>query len=416
MVSLSSNYSEAIIEKDGWANATDLARQLRVQRNFSDGTSEIIDEFANPGVYMTDFDTSTVGNYEVTLSCSGEKNSKIPLTIQVSVCDVLENNDFKYISNGNIAKIISYIGEGDEVIIPEEIDGATVIGGSVLDNFDAKSIYIPKGWRSFYAAPLFMSCENLEKIQVDEDNEYFSSIDGVLFNKSQNILWRYPINRESEEYEIPETVAEIAQGGFYECKNIKKVIIPKSLKSIYKHLWYAIGTFDESSLEEFVVDNDNPIIKSEDGVLFQDCQVWNTDKGSSGEYERVYKILCYPHSKKDVCYEIPSGVTSAPGMSKNQYLKKLIVPASFTRWSNFYPFDKMEDISVCFDFEKMSWEQEEGGTSVIAGLFEAGSGTIYVRSDEVKNKVNDMINEKYGDYRTPSWVVSDDYNWTKTAD
>lgn len=419
--SLSSKYTEAIVEKGGWTDATDLARQVRLNRNYSDGTSKVIDEFENPGVYKTDFDIDTAGEYKVTLSCSGDKGTNISTSINVSVCEPQENDDYKYISNGRIAKILGYKGESDTIVIPEKIDGAEVIGGFVLDGFDAKSISIPKGWRSFYAAPLFQACKQLEEIIVDEDNEYYSSLDGVLFDKSQKVLWRYPINKQSEEYNIPETVTDIAQGGFYECKNIKKVFIPKSVTVISKYLYYAIGTFDGGSLEEFVVDDDNPVFKSEDGVLFTDYlkwdeDKWNMEKGSSGDYVRVYTLICYPPSKKDVCYEIPSGVTGARGMNANQFLKKLIVPSSFTWWSNFYPFAGMEDISVCFDFEKLTYEQENGGTSVIAGLFEAGSGTIYVRSDDVKNKVKELMREEYGDFGTRPWVLSDDYNWDKTAE
>ena len=42
----------------------------------------------------------------------------------------------------------------------------------------------------------FYSCWSLERIEVDENNPYYSDIDGVLYNKDQTILMNYPCNHD----------------------------------------------------------------------------------------------------------------------------------------------------------------------------------------------------------------------------
>ena len=393
-----------------------MARQLHVKRVFSDGTSEPIDAFANPGVYKTDLDTSTVGTYEVTLSCTGEKSSKVPLIIQVSVCDVQENDDFTYISNGNIAEILSYKGESENIVIPEEIDGAIVVGGSVFDGTDYKTISKPKGWRYFYSIPLFQSCKKLEEIVVDPDNEYYSSKDGVLFDKNQETLWRFPINKQSDEYSIPDTVTSLVQGSFFNCVGVKKVIIPKSVTEINKSLRWAIMPFENSeepgSLEEIEVEEGNPIFKSMDGVLFMDYQVWDEDIGQNGDYRRIYEMICYPTAKKDQSYRIPDGVTYAIDMNCNPNLKELVVPSSMKYWG-YNPVKHMDGLSVYFELEDFIWDRNTNeGWRVAADIIEDSiEGTIYVRNSVMREKIIELLKDEYGSRYNDYWTVSDNYEW-----
>lgn len=59
-----------------------------------------------------------------------------------------------------------------------------------------------------------MSCQNLESINVDEENEHYLSEDGILFNKNKDILIKYPAKKEDADYNIPEGVIEIEAYAF----------------------------------------------------------------------------------------------------------------------------------------------------------------------------------------------------------
>lgn len=61
---------------------------------------------------------------------------------------------------------------------------------------------------------VFMGCENLKEIFVDANNPYFTSDDGVLYNKEKTILIKFPAGKDASSFTIPETVKEIADDAF----------------------------------------------------------------------------------------------------------------------------------------------------------------------------------------------------------
>ena len=66
-----------------------------------------------------------------------------------------------------------------EILLPE---GLEKLGMRVFNGTKLTSIYIPASV-SIMNPFTFMGCSTLESIIVDEDNPYFSSIDGILYNK-----------------------------------------------------------------------------------------------------------------------------------------------------------------------------------------------------------------------------------------
>ena len=77
----------------------------------------------------------------------------------------------------------------------------------------------------------FNGCSGLTEINVDENNTAYSSIDGVLFNKSQTELILYP-RRKQGTYTIPNSVTYIGRYAFSGCSGLTSVTIPNSVTSI----------------------------------------------------------------------------------------------------------------------------------------------------------------------------------------
>jgi hypothetical protein len=77
----------------------------------------------------------------------------------------------------------------------------------------------------------FSFCSGLTAITVDSNNMFYSSMNGVLFDKTQSTLVDYPGGLEGS-YSIPSTVTSIGDFAFSYCYGLTSVTIPNSVTSI----------------------------------------------------------------------------------------------------------------------------------------------------------------------------------------
>lgn len=76
----------------------------------------------------------------------------------------------------------------------------------------------------------FENCSNLSKIDVDENNNSYVSIDGVLYNKDVNTLICCPGAKKS--IAIPKSVTNIEKVAFEGCVNLTRIRIPDKVTTI----------------------------------------------------------------------------------------------------------------------------------------------------------------------------------------
>lgn len=108
-------------------------------------------------------------------------------------------------------------------------------------------LYIPENVSYIYSGAL-NACKYLSKIEVDENNSYYSSEDGVLFNKDKTELIRFPRNKFMYNEETSEAIA---------------YIIPNSVRIIREYAFY------KSSFETVVLNNN---VKEIGFMAFYDCE------------------------------------------------------------------------------------------------------------------------------------------------
>jgi len=93
----------------------------------------------------------------------------------------------------------------------------------------------------------FSGCIGLTSFSVSESNEYYSSENGILFNKNKSTLVCYPAGRQDASYIIPSSVMSIGYKAFYKCTNLSSLTIPSSISSV------GSTVFDGSTLLKTVI-------------------------------------------------------------------------------------------------------------------------------------------------------------------
>ena len=110
-------------------------------------------------------------------------------------------------------------------------DGVTSIGEYAFAYCEIlESVTIPSSVTSI-GSNAFSNCYALITIDVAENNSHYSSLEGVLFNKEQTTLIRYPEGKAGG-YIIPNGVTSIGNAAFSNCFFLTEVTIPDSVTSI----------------------------------------------------------------------------------------------------------------------------------------------------------------------------------------
>jgi hypothetical protein len=84
------------------------------------------------------------------------------------------------------------------------------------------------------------SSGQLEQINVDKNNECFSSIDGVLFDKEAKTLLRYPEGKTDRSYTVPETITAIESDAFF-FASFDSITIPSTVVLIQPDAFYYVN-------------------------------------------------------------------------------------------------------------------------------------------------------------------------------
>ena len=141
----------------------------------------------------------------------------------------------------------------------------------------------------------------LTSINVDKKNTYYSSLDGVLFDKDVNTIICYPAGKQNLNYVIPNSVTSIGAGAF-EDSRLTSIKIPNSVTSI------GGGAFEGSSLTSITIPNS---VKDIGSMAFQVCY--------------YLKHVTIPDSVTSINYYTFGGCTD---------LTSIIIPKSVTSITN----------------------------------------------------------------------------------
>lgn len=110
--------------------------------------------------------------------------------------------------------------------------GIEVFDGSFAENEDMISrLYLPSSVK-FIDIDSLSKFKCLEEINIDTENPYFYSLDGVLLNKDKTELLYVPRKNNHEHFTIPEGVSSIGKNAFAGCEVVSSVDFPISIVEI----------------------------------------------------------------------------------------------------------------------------------------------------------------------------------------
>ena len=96
----------------------------------------------------------------------------------------------------------------------------------------------------------FDGCTALESIEVDKENPWMCSVDGVLFNKEKTWLYSYPAGSKREVYDIPEGVERTGMNAFAYNSHLTSVYMPNSITHIDAGAFSNCKSLDSVRLSE----------------------------------------------------------------------------------------------------------------------------------------------------------------------
>ncbi len=200
------------------------------------------------------------------------------------------------------------------IVIPKTVK---VIGGDVAPTtypYEYTEDTTGYGTHTFYDLATY----SLKEFVVEEGNEYFQAIDGVLFSKDTKRLVSFPPAKILEDgvYEMPEGVEQIDELSFSLAGysgftgNLKTLKLPSTFKVTefgpdnimcsepskdqvcYNTL--SVGLYIYNGIKEVIVSEDNPYLKSIDGCV----------------YSKDGSTLWYVPLQKTGTLNIPEGTTT----------------------------------------------------------------------------------------------------------
>ncbi len=201
-----------------------------------------------------------------------------------------------YKTPGTVTKISPYAFNGcqelDKVTIGE---GIKKINKNAFNASSVKEISLPSTLKTLKNELNIIDTYNLTSIGVAEDNQYFSSVSGMLYSKDKSILYMYPAGRTGT-VTFPDEVSDLSvipdknrasafsvttgnaiystDDGVLVTKGKAKIYAVPSAKTSYK-MGSRIKNIDElktakpymEKLKKFTVNRQNKKFSSKDGVL-----------------------------------------------------------------------------------------------------------------------------------------------------
>ena len=184
-------------------------------------------------------------------------------------CAKLKNPQFPILLKSIGENAFKSCGCINEISLPAQLE---TIGQGAFAETALKTVRIPASVKEIGGAA-FYNCHSststswgverhctLTEITVSPSNNYFTAVDGVLFDKDMTVLLQYPASKPGKTYAVPDTVKEIAPYAFYVSGTtssnvaltaLQEISLPASVDKIGEYAFYCKYTTSWTACESY---------------------------------------------------------------------------------------------------------------------------------------------------------------------
>lgn len=138
-----------------------------------------------------------------------------------------------------------------DISIPSGVE--RIGAGAFILCYSLDSVHIPESVTEI-GPEAFTTCSSLREIEVAEGNAFYTSQDGVLFNKDKTVLIRYPEVKADPTYCIPESVITVEASAFSGNRVLCTVTIPDGVTTLGESAFHGDNALTSIVLPESVTD------------------------------------------------------------------------------------------------------------------------------------------------------------------
>jgi len=131
----------------------------------------------------------------------------------------------------------------EQIMIPDSVNHVGL--GAFAFSKTLWSIWIGRGVNQFADNP-FTGCVSLSSLQLSKDNAALTVVDGMLFDKAEQLLIAYSCGLESTECTIPSGTQAIGKSAFSRSPYLQNVEIPESVTEIGDTAFFFLHRLERS--------------------------------------------------------------------------------------------------------------------------------------------------------------------------
>ncbi len=285
--------------------------------------------------------------------------------------------------------ILKYIGKDSIVYIPEEIDDADI---EICDAFIGCSFIKKIVIHHDIDMVRFYGVDNLEEVEVDPNNPYHSSLDGIVYNKEQTEVQWCPRGKKGKIV-LPNTVKTIDAEAFEDCKYLESIYIPASVESLIDKPFFNCPA-------EIIIDPENQHFVVIDDVIYTK-DMWHVVHCS----QKKKGELVLPKSVNSTYYAAFAGCS---------LLTSIVFNTDFIHYFGDYSFNgctSLESIVIPQDVYSF------GDNDVLGEIFIVRvEDDVYQNSEEIENFIIPRIKAVYFEGPLEMAISTDFYRFIVEAD